>query len=229
MVSSSLPSGGQVLKWNAIDNTWEPGTDNVGGGGTGDNWGNQVALTNSTIAGDGTANNRLGLSQQGATNGQVLKWNGTSWVPSTDNTGGGVGDNWGNQVAQTQSSLSGNGLPSNPLTLAPQGAVNGQVLKWNGLSWTPGNDLGGSGITIPYLNTFGLGQTLIDIDPVKVKAIDTVGAGDMFAGAFLYGRVEGWDHRRAGALAAAASARLVTSLGPRMPATDARAILQSFL
>ncbi|MBK8181678.1 MAG: adenosine kinase [Candidatus Competibacteraceae bacterium] len=73
------------------------------------------------------------------------------------------------------------------------------------------------------------GQTLIDIDPVKVKAIDTVGAGDMFAGAFLYGRVEGWDHRRAGALAAAASARLVTSLGPRMPATDARAILQSFL
>lgn len=43
------------------------------------------------------------------------------------------------------------------------------------------------------------GQTLIDIDPVKVKAVDTVGAGDMFAGAFLYGRGRGWDHRRAGA------------------------------
>lgn len=171
MVSSSQPSSGQVLKWNAIDNTWEPGTDNMGGGGTGDNWGNQVALTNSTIAGDGTANNRLSISQQGATNGQVLKWNGTSWVPATDNTGGGVGDNWGNQVVQTQSSLSGNGLPSNPMTLAPQGAVNGQVLKWNGLSWTPGNDLGGTGITIPYLNTFGLGQTLIDITNTAGKGI----------------------------------------------------------
>lgn len=69
------------------------------------------------------------------------------------------------------------------------------------------------------------GQTLIDIDPVKVKAVDTVGAGDMFAGAFLYGRGQGWDHRRAGALASAASAKLVTSLGPRMSAAETQAVL----
>lgn len=69
------------------------------------------------------------------------------------------------------------------------------------------------------------GQTLIDIDPVKVKAVDTVGAGDMFAGAFLYGRGRGWDHRRAGALASAASAKLVTSLGPRMSAAETQAVL----
>jgi sugar/nucleoside kinase (ribokinase family) len=72
------------------------------------------------------------------------------------------------------------------------------------------------------------GWTLIDIDPVQVEAVDTVGAGDMFAGAFLYGRGRGWDHRRAGTLAAAASARLVTSLGPRMAAAETRAILQGF-
>ncbi len=72
------------------------------------------------------------------------------------------------------------------------------------------------------------GQTLLDIDPVKVEAVDTVGAGDMFAGAFLYGLGRGWDHRRAGALASAASAKLVTSLGPRMVAAETRAILQSF-
>jgi sugar/nucleoside kinase (ribokinase family) len=72
------------------------------------------------------------------------------------------------------------------------------------------------------------GRTLIDIDPVKVQAVDTVGAGDMFAGAFLHGRVQGWDHRRAGALASAASAKLVTSLGPRMAAAETRALLQSF-
>lgn len=69
------------------------------------------------------------------------------------------------------------------------------------------------------------GQTLIDIDPIKVKAVDTVGAGDMFAGAFLYGRGRGWDHRRAGALASAASAKLVTSLGPRMSAAETQAVL----
>ena len=69
------------------------------------------------------------------------------------------------------------------------------------------------------------GQTLIDIDPVKVKAVDTVGAGDMFAGAFLYGRGQGWEHRRAGALASAASAKLVTSLGPRMSVAETQAVL----
>jgi sugar/nucleoside kinase (ribokinase family) len=72
------------------------------------------------------------------------------------------------------------------------------------------------------------GETLVDIDPVQVEAVDTVGAGDMFAGAFLYGRCQGWDHRRAGALASAASARLVTSLGPRMAAAETRAILHGF-
>ena len=72
------------------------------------------------------------------------------------------------------------------------------------------------------------GQTLIDIDPVKVKAVDTVGAGDMFAGAFLYGRGQGWEHRRAGALASAASAKLVTSLGPRMSVAETQAVLHGF-
>ena len=70
------------------------------------------------------------------------------------------------------------------------------------------------------------GKTLIDIDPVKVEAVDTVGAGDMFAGAFLYGLTQGWEHRRAGDLAAAAAAKLVTSLGPRIPAAETQAILR---
>ncbi len=70
------------------------------------------------------------------------------------------------------------------------------------------------------------GSELIEIPPVRVKAVDTVGAGDMFAGAFLYGLTQGFDHRRAGRLAAAASAKLVTQFGPRMPAEETRAILQ---
>ena len=72
------------------------------------------------------------------------------------------------------------------------------------------------------------GKDLIEIEPVKVEAVDTVGAGDMFAGAFLYGLTQGWDHKRSGALAAAASAKLVTSLGPRIGTEETRAILRRF-
>jgi len=72
------------------------------------------------------------------------------------------------------------------------------------------------------------GRELIEIEPVKVEAVDTVGAGDMFAGAFLYGVTSGWDHKRSGDLAAAASAKLVTSLGPRISAEESRAVLRSF-
>ncbi|MBK1719542.1 adenosine kinase [Thiocystis violacea] len=73
------------------------------------------------------------------------------------------------------------------------------------------------------------GQTLIDIDPVKVQAVDTVGAGDMFAGAFLYGLSQGWSHQHAGDLASAASAKLVTALGPRLTSDETQKILKAFV
>jgi sugar/nucleoside kinase (ribokinase family) len=72
------------------------------------------------------------------------------------------------------------------------------------------------------------GQQAIDIAPVPVKPVDTVGAGDMFAGAFLYGLTQGWSHQRAGDLASAASAELVTSLGPRLSNSAVRSLLVAF-
>jgi sugar/nucleoside kinase (ribokinase family) len=72
------------------------------------------------------------------------------------------------------------------------------------------------------------GAQAIDIDPVPVTPIDTVGAGDMFAGAFLYGLTQGWSHQRAGDLASAASAKLVTSLGPRIRREETQDILRGF-
>jgi len=56
-----------------------------------------------------------------------------------------------------------------------------------------------------------------------------VGAGDMFAGAYLYGLTQGWGHRRAGDLASAASAKLVTCLGPRISQAETQEILTRFL
>lgn len=72
------------------------------------------------------------------------------------------------------------------------------------------------------------GERFVEIDPVPVEAVDTLGAGDMFAGAFLYGLSRGWDFARAGALASRASATLVTRLGPRLDAAETRAIGAQF-
>ncbi len=72
------------------------------------------------------------------------------------------------------------------------------------------------------------GKQMLDIDPVKVAPVDTVGAGDMFAGALLYGLTQGWTHQQAGDLASAASAKLVTSLGPRISKDESLAILARF-
>lgn len=62
------------------------------------------------------------------------------------------------------------------------------------------------------------GQTLHEIAPHSVTAIDSNGAGDMFAGAFLYAITQGHDFASAGRLASAASAQVVSQFGPRLEA-----------
>ena len=69
------------------------------------------------------------------------------------------------------------------------------------------------------------GEAMLEIPPVPVKAIDTVGAGDMYAGAVLYGITHGMSFVEAGRLGSLASARLVTSLGPRLKTAETRALL----
>lgn len=72
------------------------------------------------------------------------------------------------------------------------------------------------------------GENLINIDPFPVKAVDTVGAGDMYAGAFLYGITNDMTFAEAGRLGSLASATLVTSLGARLPTSETRAVLKQF-
>ena len=70
------------------------------------------------------------------------------------------------------------------------------------------------------------GQTLIEIAPFPVNAIDTVGAGDMYAGGVLYGITNGMDWATAGRLGSLASAKLVTIPGARMATTDVRSLFK---
>ena len=72
------------------------------------------------------------------------------------------------------------------------------------------------------------GETRIAVAPRRVKAIDTLGAGDMFAGAFLYGLTHGMDFQRSGDFASLASAEIVTRYGPRLPAAVTRELLDRF-
>lgn len=69
------------------------------------------------------------------------------------------------------------------------------------------------------------GENLLEIDPVPVQAVDTVGAGDMYAGAFLYGITHQMSHTQAGNLASLAASRIVSQFGPRLATEDLKALL----
>jgi len=69
------------------------------------------------------------------------------------------------------------------------------------------------------------GDTFIDIEPYNVQAIDTNGAGDSFAGAFLYGITNGKSYADSGKLASLASSKVVTQFGPRLEWHQAKDIL----
>ncbi len=73
------------------------------------------------------------------------------------------------------------------------------------------------------------GNKNISIDSFRAKAIDTNGAGDMFAGAFLYAITAGKDFATAGKLASYAASRTVSHFGPRLPPAAHHEILQKII
>jgi len=73
------------------------------------------------------------------------------------------------------------------------------------------------------------GKNQIEISPHEVKAVDSNGAGDMFAGAFLYGITHGHSFYEAGNIASLASARIVSQFGPRLSAAEHKEILSLVL
>ena len=73
------------------------------------------------------------------------------------------------------------------------------------------------------------GDTFIQIEPYSVRAIDTNGAGDMFAGAFMYGITNGHSYAEAGKLASLASSRVVSQFGPRLRPDQASKVLADLI
>ena len=72
------------------------------------------------------------------------------------------------------------------------------------------------------------GECVHRIAPVPTQAVDTVGAGDIYAGGFLYGITHGMDFARAGRLASMAASRVVSNMGPRLEQEEMRGVLSTF-
>ncbi|PLW81085.1 adenosine kinase [Kineobactrum sediminis] len=72
------------------------------------------------------------------------------------------------------------------------------------------------------------GERLEEIPPHRVHAVDSNGAGDMFAGAFLYAIGRGEDFATAGRFASLAAGKVVANFGPRLPAADYPALRREF-
>ena len=70
---------------------------------------------------------------------------------------------------------------------------------------------------------------IVDIEASPVTAKDTNGAGDMFAGAFMYGLTQGMSDRDAGMLASESAARLVATFGARLEKEVQQAILSKYI
>lgn len=132
--------------------------------------GNAKILTNSTLSGNGSTGNELGIAQQGATTGQVLTWNGTTWIPqatapvnttNTISTSGNTITSNVNGVSSTATSVNSNNLnlTGNNLSTSVNGVTSSNVdltpfldnTDNQNLSIT-GNNLsisGGNSVTLP--------------------------------------------------------------------------------
>lgn len=72
------------------------------------------------------------------------------------------------------------------------------------------------------------GKDLLTIAAHPVTAIDTNGAGDMFAGAFLYAITHGYSYQQAGEFASLASAKVVEQFGPRLKGAQHQQLKETF-
>lgn len=93
-IGNSIIQAPGSLRYNGNNFEGYNGTSwiQLNGGGSPDNWGTQAVVTDQTLSGNGTIGSPLSIASQGAANGSVLKWNGTTWAPAVDIVGSGTSD-----------------------------------------------------------------------------------------------------------------------------------------
>lgn len=170
-LNSMSASSGQILRFNGTN--WAPSNESAGGG---DNWGSQVVVTATTLSGSGTGPNPLTLAQQGATTGQVLKWNGSAWVPSNDQSSG-TGNNYAGGTGITIGGVAPNFIINNAGDLSNTNEL--QTLSLNGTQLTLSN--GGGSVTLPSGgpgNNYAAGTGISITGSAPNFTINNAGDGD---------------------------------------------------
>ncbi len=191
-VDITTPTAGQVLKFDG--NKWKPDADNTSSGGNngvsslnslqGDltiTQGNNINISKNTSAKTLTIDANITsispniISQGGAQNNQVLKWNGINWTPANDDI-------------TTNISLS---------NIQQSGANSGQIPKWDGKNWVAVDDAQGV-ITINGLNNMvdiesGTGINVITSGGNKIKIEANITPDDIKKGTADTNQILKWN------------------------------------
>jgi hypothetical protein len=167
-ISTNAPAANEILKWNGTE--WAPAADN----NTSYDAGTGITLTGNTFSADNTsaiwnANqlNGTSISTNAPASNDILKWNGSEWVPSTDNNttyDAGTGLTLtGNTFLANNTTAIWNANQLNGTAISTTAPASNEVLKWNGSEWAPATDnntlyAAGTGITLSA-NTFSADNT----------------------------------------------------------------------
>ena len=163
---------GQILRFNGTN--WAPSNEAAGAA---DNWGTQVVVSTATLSGSGTGVSPLTLAQQGASAGQVLKWNGSTWIPSNDNSSG-TGDNYSSGTGINISGTAPNFIINNTGDLSNTNEL--QTISLSGTQLTLSN--GGGTVTLPSGggsgNNYAAGSGISITGSAPNFTINNTGDGD---------------------------------------------------
>jgi hypothetical protein len=144
-ISTTGPTGNQILKWNGTE--WTPADEQMYDAGTG------IILLGNTFTADynaplwnasmiwGTSISSLAAAPNP---NEILKFNGTDWVPAADATGvydAGAGLLLsGNTFSANYSASIWNANKLQGLAISATAPTPTEVLKWNGTDWAPAAD-----------------------------------------------------------------------------------------
>lgn len=160
-VSTTGVTNGQILKYNG--SSWAPASDETGSSGSGDIDG---VVAGTGLTGGGTSGTVTLNADIGTTANKLVQLNGDAKLPAVD----------GSQLLNISTATNINGLSDVDTATSPPST--GQVLKWDGAKWAPGNDLQASGgalgdITITGSTLASSGATITLDDNVTVTGTFT--------------------------------------------------------